>query len=345
MAQIDYQLLKERALSNFETLLILWDVDFIKVTDNEYDFLSPTRSNDTQFGACRFNVRKGIGSDFAGVSYSKKEYEQVGLGFSKKDFAGFSQYGEVSTSFDAIGLCQRIHDIGTYPEAARRLEQDLNSIDGGNINAAQLAEKAAIRHEQHKLQQAKMLQISERIWSKCQDVKGTIAERYLNSRGIELSEVEPNMKFHSKIFNRELNLYIPAVIFKVSKEPSSSLTAVHRIWIAKDGSRKAKLDENKKAIGSVEGNGIWLGSPCEKLYVAEGPENSLDLRFRGKRQFVVSTVYSTNFHNLTIPDYVGTVVLVPDTDKAGIHSAVKADRAYRAQGKEVKIFDLRKLAR
>lgn len=345
MPKMDYSLLKERALANFETLLLLWDVDFVKATETEYDFLSPTRHNDKTFGACRFNIRKGIGSDFAGLSYSKAQYEQVGLGFSAKDFAGFSEYGESNPSFDIIGLCQRIHSYDTYSKAAERLEQDLNSIDGGKVDIAKLAEQVAIRHEQLKLQKEKMRNISERIWSKCKDVKGTIGEVYLNTRGIELSEVEPNMKFHYKIFNKELNCYIPALIFRVSKNPTSALEAVHRVWIALDGTRKARLEEAKKAIGSIEGNGIWLGSPCEKLYIAEGPENALDLRFRGGCKFVVCSVYSTNFHSLEIPECVKTVVLVPDVDTAGIHAAVKASRAYAAQGKEVRVIDLRKLQR
>lgn len=345
MPAMDYSLLRERALINFETLLLLWDVDFVKATEYEYDFLSPTRINDKTFGACRFNVRKGIGSDFAGLSYSKTQYEQIGIGFTAADFAGFSQYGQINPSFDVIGLCQRIHGINTYAEAAKRIEEDLNKVDGGNVNVKQLAEQAAIRHEQFKLQKEKMRAISERIWNKCSDVKGTIGENYLNSRGIELKEVEPNVKFHNKVYNKELNFYVPALIFKVSRTPTSSLQAVHRVWIAKDGSRKAHLEEPKKALGSIEGNGIWLGHPCDKLYIAEGPENALDLRFRGGCKFVVCTVYSTNFHALEIPECVKTVVLVPDVDTAGMHAAVKANTAYCAQGKIVKTIDLRKLNR
>lgn len=332
----DTTLLKERALINFEVLLVLWGVDWQKVGANEYDFLSPTRSNDTSFGACRFNISKGIGSDFAGISYSKAQYEQVGLGFTKEDFAGFSQYGESNPSFDVIGLCQRIHNISSYSEATQRLKQDLDKIDGGKVNIVQLAEQAAIRHERAKLQKEKMRQIAERTWKYCQDVQGTIGETYLNSRNIFLSQTEPNMKFHYKIFNRELNMYIPALIFKLSQSPDNDLKAVHRIWIALDGTRKARLEDNKKAIGSIEGNGIWFGTPCDKLYVCEGPEEALSTRMLGG-QFVVSTVYANNYHNLNIPECVTTAVLVPDRDEAGMSAVIKAEKEYKNQGKKVKI--------
>lgn len=331
----DLDLLKERALYHFEMLLDIWKIDYQKIGPYEYDFLSPTRSNDTQFGACRFNVRKGIGSDFAGISYSKKEYEQIGLGFTKEDFAGFSSYGESNPSFDIIGLCQRIHRLDTYSEASKRLIEYLDQIDGGKINVTELAERAASRYEQARLTKEKMRATAERIWGYCQDIKGTIGETYLNTRNIIPTSVEPNMKFHWRVFTSELKKHIPALIFKVSREPNSQLEAVHRIYLGPDGTRKARLEDNKKALGSIEGNGIWFGTPCDKLYICEGPEEALNARFVYDKQFVVSTVYAANYHNLDIPEYVKTVVLVPDDDGAGIDALVKADKAYRIQGKHV----------
>lgn len=338
MAPRGYELLRERALINFETLLTLWKIDYQVIGKDEYDFLSPTRLNDTQFGACRFNVRKGIGSDFAGVSYNKEEYESIGPGFSKEDFAGFTAYGEVNTSFDVIGLCQRIHHLNSYPEAAERLEADLKNIGEGNIDEVFLAGQIAERHAQREAQRERMRQIADKQWKWARDVKGTIGENYLHSRDIFMQDhdIEPNMKFNGRVYNRELDRYIPAIIFKVSDRPDGELRAIHRIWIAADGSRKARLTENKKALGDVVGNGIWFGVPGKILYICEGPEEALTIRYNANRPFAVSTVYATNYHSLRIPDCVERIILVPDNDTAGKTAAAKAEIEYQKQNKTVR---------
>lgn len=339
MRKNDYSLLKERALNNIEILFGIWKLDYVKIGPNEYDFLSPTR-HDSSFGACRFNIVKGIGADFAGTSFKKSDFESVGAGFNKEDFTSFSRFGETTPNFDIIGLAQRIYNSDTYSEGATKLKEDLDKIDGGNVNTKQLIEQAAVREERAQVQKNKIKEIANRSWSYCRNIKNTIGEKYLNSRGIFMQDWddEPNMKFNPKVFNRELNIYIPAVIFKVSNKPDGDLKAIHRIWIAADGSRKARLEENKKALGGIEGNGIWFGKPCDKLYVAEGPEEALTLRYGADFEFVVSTVYSTNYHSLEIPECVKTVVLVPDKDKAGETAKQKAIKTYLAQGKQVKLL-------
>lgn len=338
MAPRGYELLRERALINFETLLAHWKIEYQLIGKDEYDFLSPTRVGDTNFGACRFNVAKGIGSDFAGTSYSKQEFEAVGIGFNREDFSGFTQYGEANPSFDVIGLCQRIHNIDQYSEAATRLKSDLDLIDGGNVDTAHIAGLIAARHASREAQREKMRQMADRLWRYARDVQGTIGETYLNSRRIFMQEfhIEPNMKFNSRVYNSELQMYVPAILFKVSKSHNGELSAIHRIWISADGSRKARLTEAKKAIGPIEGCGIWFGVPDKTLYVCEGPETALFIKYKYERKFVVSTVYATNYHALTIPDFVEKVFLVPDFDNAGDGAASKAENAYSKQGKQTR---------
>lgn len=339
MAPRGYELLRERALIHFESLLAVWKIDYVTIGKDEYDFLSPTRKEDKSFGACRFNCAKGIGADFAGLSYSRQEFERVGQGFSREDFAGFTEFGEARNTFDIIGLTQRIHDIDSYWRAADRLKKDLDNIDGGNFDNSFLAGQIAERQAAREAQKEKMRLIADRQWKYGRDIKGTIGETYLNSRNIWLQDhdIEPNMKFNGKVFNAELVKYIPAVLFKVSASLEGELKAIHRVWIAADGSRKARLTENKKALGSIEGNGIWFGTPHEVLYVCEGPEEGLTIKYVMEKNFVVSTVYATNYHNLTIPDIVKLVILVPDEDPAGLTAAGKAHTAYSKQNKKVVI--------
>lgn len=337
----NYDLLKERALVSFELLLVKWGLHYNKIGEYEYDFLSPTRKEDRNLGACRFNIRKGIGADFAGVDISESRLNSLGKGFTRNDLAGFTRFGETKNSFDVIGLVQRIYSFDSYSEAARKLKDELDILDNGKVDKKELLTQMIKREAEIEARRGKSLAQAAKAWSYCVPIFGTIAETYLESRGIKVTLNEPNMKFHPRIYNVELSCFIPCVVFKISKTHDGDLRGIHRIWIAKDGSRKAKLQENKKAIGTVSGNGIWFGGPDKVLYICEGPEEALTIKYVIGKRYVVSTVYSTNYHALQIPDYVSRVILVYDDDKAGEQAVAKADIEYRKQNKEVKVIPFR----
>lgn len=335
-----YALLKERALANFELLINYWKLDYTKIGDKEYDFLSPTRE-DTNFGACRFNVVKGYGKDFAGINFSKADFEAVGSGFSKEDFAGFTNYGEARTGFDIIGLCQRVHNRNSYQEAAEQLKQDLIKLSNNTQILEVTQEDIEKRYKEIEIRKGKILEWATKAWKYSQPFRSTLAEKYLESREIfiPLWCDEPSIKFHPRVYNKEIEKTAPCVLFKVSNSPASELKAIHRIWIALDGSRKARLNNPKMALGPIEGGAIWFGTPHEKLYIAEGPEEALNIKYNFDCKFVCSTVYSTNYHNLIIPNYVKEVVLCPDDcdSGAGKEAAMRAIKEYTKQNKKIKM--------
>lgn len=330
---IDYKSLRVQALANFEPLLNLWNIDWKKISDYEYDFKNPTR-NDQNFGACRFNILKNIGSDFALPTFTEADYAILGAGFNKNDFSHQTiDYREQSTGFDIIGLVQRFNKLDTYREAAELLRKQLiilnNKGELGNTNEA-------IKAREDTLARQRLFKIkkSSTVWGYCVPVKGTVGENYLTARCIEDTIDEPNMRFHHKVKNKELDKFLPAILFKVTTSPETELVALHRIYLTKDGHKKAELENPKMVLGSFKGAGIWFGKPGPKLYVAEGPENALSLRQVGC-EFVVSTISASNFGNLVIPEYVEIVILARDNDTAGHDNAVKAARSYVVDQKKV----------
>lgn len=332
-----YAALRERALANFEALLDLWQITFTKISNDEYDFLNPTRK-DNNYGACRFNVAKGIGSDFAGTNFTSADYKSLGPGFTKDDFAGYNQHTGISTTwgFDIIGLCQRLRGSSTYKDAATELRDNLKSIkSNGKYNPAS-ADAARQRDAQRTENKKKILASAQKTWNYCKDFEGTLADVYLRSRKLYFKGNAPEIKFHPKIYNTELKTFIPAVLFKISKSPESEFLGVHRIYIARDGSRKAHLTNPKMALGSIKGAAIWFGTPDKTLHIVEGPENALTIKYLGY-SFVACTISAANFGNLSIPNYVNDVKLFPDPDKAGKEAALKAVDAYQRQGKTVTI--------
>lgn len=332
----NYAALREQALANFELLLTFWKLDYKKISSTEYDFLNPTRK-DSNFGACRFNIQKGLGADFAKHTYTDSEFKSFGKGFDANDFASFSQYGEINSGFDIIGLTQRLYNLNTYQEASKALENVLKKLSEDNdlikITQAQIDK----REQEIKEGKQKRLDYANKLWKHARDITGTPGATYFEFRGI-LGVTEPSIKFHYNVWNTELKIHIPCIVFKVSKDIDSELQAAHRIYISKCGTRKAYLKESKLALGEIKQGAIWFGEPDLKLYVAEGPEEALSIRYGFEKKFVCSTVYSNNFHNIIIPPYVDTIVLCPDDmdSGAGKESALKAISKY-SKNKNVKI--------
>ena len=120
-----YDQIREEALTNFDLLLTYWGIEYQKINDKEYDFINPLR-DDKNHGACRFNVDKGTGADFAGTNFKDTDFLRIGQGFTASDFANITRRG--NWGFDIIGLCQRLRGAKSYQDASRLLRDDLKQI-------------------------------------------------------------------------------------------------------------------------------------------------------------------------------------------------------------------------
>ncbi len=332
-----YDKIREHALANFELLLIFWGIEFNRINTYEYDLIAKWRE-DGNFGAVRFNTFKGRGSDFAGINLAAYNFEVIGEGFSREDFAGFTTTENTNTGFDIIGLCRKVYNISDYRDAAARIISDLQEIAKRTHLTVPAHDAAEKRAEQLAIRTRKHIEWAQKAWGYCKKIKfeGSPADIYLISRGLAECRIrENNLRYHPKVMNKEAGKIMPALLLKVSVGPLTELVAVHRIFLTQDG-QKADLDNPKMALGAIKGAGIWFGTPNEKLAIAEGPENALTIRVLGA-PFAVSTVYATNFANLTIPDYVTHVDLYPDPDPAGLTNTQKAIEAYKAQNKKVSV--------
>lgn len=325
----NYIAVREQALANFELLLNFWKIEYKKISPTEYDFKNPTR-NDANFGACRFNIEKGYGADFAKHTFSDSDFKAFGKGFTASDFASFSEYGEINSGFDIIGLTQRIYNLSTYSKASEALEAILKKLSEDHALIEITKDQIAQREQKIQQDKQKRFDYANKLWNISRPIKNTLGSVYFEHRAI-IGVDEPSIRFHYNVWNAELKLNIPCIVFKVSKSPESDLQAAHRIYIARDGTRKAYLKEAKLALGEIKQGAIWFGKPSSKLYIAEGPEEALNIKYNFDMDFVCSTVYSNNFHNIIIPDYVSEIVLCPDDcdSGAGKEAALKAISKYK----------------
>lgn len=330
-----YTALKETALINFDKLLDYWQLNYQKISDTEYDFINPSR-DDSNFGACRFNTKKGIGADFAGTSFTQQDFDKIGAGFTKEDFIGLGETGSSTNwGFDIIGLCGRLHKVSDYKESAARLIADLKEIESAvgiiNLSKREIEKKEQLRS----VAQENKIKYATKAFERCSPIEGTEGERYFKARGISKFSGF-GIRYHPAIISKESGRTHPAILFGVSAKYGGTIQAIHRIYLNERSDAKAELASPKMALGPIRGAGIWFGEVNDKIYIAEGPENALSILSMGRGP-VVSTINATNFSNLSIPDSVKIIILCPDNDKAGIFNSKKALKAYKRKGRVIKI--------
>ena len=319
--------LKAHANANIERLLDKWGIRYKFASDDELDFIANFR-NDGDFGACRYNVKKGIGADFA-ATVSSNSFSRVGFGLDRSDF-DLGATGGSGAYFDIIGLCKLVKGLATYTEAFNSLAYDLHELS----KQSPLSPKLAIdqtNHSEFKLELAKTL-LNNTV-----DYKGTLAEKYLNSRAIYLNK-PAEIRFHARVFHKVSERFFPCLILPVRALPTSDLLGVHRIFISSSGDSKALVDNPKMLLGKLKGNAIWFGDPqCDTMYLAEGPENALTLYAQDNVNLMCCGISSGNLPAVSIPETVKKIVVCADRDIAGMKAASKAVNTF-AKGHEVSVL-------
>lgn len=114
------------------------------------------------------------------------------------------------------------------------------------------------------------------LWKASQPmVKGDLAHRYFETRGIEEDYYSPNLRFAPRCWFSD-GVYYPALLGVVSDQDGRPVT-LHRTYLAHDGSGKAPVDEPRRMMpGKIPaGACIRLGEAGESLGIAEGIETAM----------------------------------------------------------------------
>jgi hypothetical protein len=167
------------------------------------------------------------------------------------------------------------------------------------------------------------------LWSQCQPIGGTPAERYLREiRGITCT-LPPTLGF---LPARKPGQH-PAMIaaFAMADEPQPGLLAVPRIvgsahltLLKPDGSGKASIENPKLIVGSPGTLPIVLAPPNDLLGLAitEGIEDALTVhQATGLGAWAAGAAGFMPRLADTVPDYIEAVTIFADDDTAGMRGA------------------------
>lgn len=184
---------------------------------------------------------------------------------------------------------------------------------------------------------ARKAAMAARIWAEAGPVAGTLAERYLRSRGI-VCDLPDTLRFHGACHHGPTGQRLPAMLALVEGGDSA---AVHRTWLAPDGAGKAAVEPAKAMLGSTAGGAVRLSGPCSRLVVCEGLETGLSLLcglLEGPAA-VWAALSTSGMRALRLPEKPERLTVAVDGDPAGRAAGYALAERAHAAGWQVGMID------
>nr|WP_246660659.1 toprim domain-containing protein [Nitratireductor sp. XY-223] len=158
---------------------------------------------------------------------------------------------------------------------------------------------------------------ARRLFAASKPIGGTLAEGYLRSRGLDLPSDVSALRFHPRCFYRAPSgrQEWPALIAAVT-DGKGEVTGVHRTWLHPEGG-KAPVDQPRRALGHLAGNGVRFGVVRDVLAVTEGIETALALRTVMPGMPAVAALSASHLAALNLPPALRRLYVARDNDEAG----------------------------
>ncbi|PJI89279.1 DNA primase [Sphingomonas koreensis] len=187
---------------------------------------------------------------------------------------------------------------------------------------------------------------ARRLFAMAQPIAGTLAETYLQSRGLSGLRPYQALRFHPRCYYRgdeddprdQARDTWPALIAAVT-DLSGVQTGAHRTWLDPSGRDKAPVSTQRRAMGQLLGHGVRFGVAQDVMAAGEGIETMLSLRCVMPTLPMVAALSANHLAALSLPPTLRRIYLARDGDAAG-HTGVEAlaDRA-RSTGIKAVVLD------
>jgi hypothetical protein len=180
---------------------------------------------------------------------------------------------------------------------------------------------------------------ARRLFRMTQPLAGTLADAYLRKRGILRASTHAALRFHPSCYYRDLitgrTSSYPALIAAVT-DPAGAITGVHRSWLDPDGDGKAKVDDPRRALGGLLGNGVRFGfpvnAPVPVMAAGEGLETMLSLSHVMPGMPMVAALTANHLAAFRFPPECQRVYIAADADAAGRHGIEALSRRAQEEG-------------
>ena len=158
---------------------------------------------------------------------------------------------------------------------------------------------------------------ASRLFSASKPVRGTLAEEYLRSRGLVLPSDVSALRFHPRCYYRAPSgrKTWPALIAAVT-DADGAVIGIHRTWLDSTGG-KAPVENPRRAMGCLLGNGVRFGIVRDVLTAAEGIETALALTTAMPDMPVIAALSAAHLAALILPPSLRRLYVARDNDEAG----------------------------
>ena len=190
------------------------------------------------------------------------------------------------------------------------------------------------RHRTADLDNEKRSKVALAIWQSSTPAQGTPVETYFASREIHLTPPDA-LRFHAGLKHRSGGIW-PAMVALVTRGVDDVPLAIHRTFLARDGSGKAPVDPQKMMLGPCHGGAVRLAPAGDVLMVGEGIETSL-AAMQARPLPAWAALSTSGLLTLNLPPYVHEVIVLADGDEAGKAAARGAALRWKREGRRVRI--------
>jgi len=159
---------------------------------------------------------------------------------------------------------------------------------------------------------------ARRLFAVSRHISGTLAERYLYSRGIELTQDHTDLRFHPHCYYRnETGFEVwPAMLAAVT-DLKGVITGIHRTWLDPETCDKAPVAQPRRALGQLLGHAVHFGQVGGIAIAAEGLETALTLKMLFPNLPVLAALSAGHLGALILPDILRRLYVARDNDPAG----------------------------
>ncbi len=180
---------------------------------------------------------------------------------------------------------------------------------------------------------------ARRLFAISNPIEGTLAEAYLQRRGISCINHGGSLRFHPRCYYRpdehSSTETWPAMIACVT-DLDGRITGVHRTWLDPHGFDrvrlgKAPIDTPRRAMGDLLGNAVRFGVVDDVLAAGEGIETMLSLRYALPALPMAAALSANHLAAMMLPSGLRRLYIARDDDAAGdTVQAILTQRAVEA---------------
>jgi putative DNA primase/helicase len=172
------------------------------------------------------------------------------------------------------------------------------------------------------------------MWNASILAEGSLVETYLAVRGLR-RPLPPTLRFRVGLKHRSGGIW-PAMVALVTRGTDDAPLAIHRTFLARNGSGKAPVDPQKMMLGPCRGGAVRLTPAGNVLMVGEGIETSLAaMQACGLPAW--AALSTSGMLALDLPPDVREVIVLADGDAAGEAAARRAALRWKREGRQVRI--------